>query len=913
MSHQTCHTAPPDGLRINLLTSPFGVDRQNLAFSWIMHGTRPNRMQSAYRILVGRGSASPTAASCLLDTGWVSSDASTGVTIPPLTECLEDDSLYAWSVATRDNDGIESPFSAPQVFSTAVGARWSSTRGLWAVGDLPTQQAEDMFVFLRCAFTITPHAYASLDRAILSATARSPESSRQFVYNLSLNGTSIGMGPSRYGKNPAGELLLFYNSYDVTDALVAGRNCLGAICYALEEKGFLCQLTCHYTDGRREVLVHTGPDACAKDAACWQSLGGHTVFRPSNSIGTPYYTAHANNIDATKYPFGFDTPGFDSTHWLPTYPSIDMAADMRLVPSQTDTVHRYPSPAETIRITLAHPDGENPADGLLLDLGAEIVGGFGLSVTVDEVTDITLTFGEELENGQVKYKMNTGNVYIEQWRLRPGENRLESLDMMCYRYVMITGCPVMLTARHVWGVELRTAFRDQDAHFTCDHTLLQRLYQLTRHTIRVTTQDLYVDSQSRERGAYEGDLLINQLAAYAFTADSSVARFTAEYLYAHRTWPAEYPLYAIMAAQYDYLWTGDKRSLMEWYHTLTEKALLSYFDPAIDLLTRATTDITGTNAILTDWPPSERDGYDTSVFYHTVLNAVAVRAYTDLASLARHSGHASDAAMYEALAGRIRTSMIHRLYRPEQGCFLDGLYQDGSPSAHAAQHATAYALACGVYDSPEMAHQMAAFLAAQGAIKMSVFGAFFLLEGLYATDHAEVATPLLCHTDTTEGARSWAYMLDVLGATVTTEAWNKRNKGNMTLSHPWGAAPAFCITGGIFGIRPTAPGFARFDIRVRPHGLSKAALSMPTLRGCITVAFEATAPGSLSASVTVPCNTQATLYLPVAETAQHARITLACDSSLDTHSNMYILSASRGYVRCELGSGSWRIQSQSLD
>lgn len=104
-------------------------------------------------------------------------------------------------------------------------------------------------------------------------------------------------------------------------------------------------------------------------------------------------------------------------------------------------------------------------------------------------------------------------------------------------------------------------------------------------------------------------------------------------------------------------------------------------------------------------------------------------------------------------------------------------------------------------------------------------------------------------------------MLYSLGATVTTEAWNAVNKDNMTFSHPWGAAPAYAITRGIFGIKPTMPGYAAFDIKFDVALLNRASLTCPTVRGKISASFEKK-DGKFTASVTVPANTEATVYLP---------------------------------------------------
>ena len=154
---------------------------------------------------------------------------------------------------------------------------------------------------------------------------------------------------------------------------------------------------------------------------------------------------------------------------------------------------------------------------------------------------------------------------------------------------------------------------------------------------------------------------------------------------------------------------------------------------------------------------------------------------------------------------------------------------------------------------------------------MSVYGAYFLLKGLYQSGHGDIANRLMLSKDTDEGARTWAYMLDTLGATITTEAWNRCNKPNMTYSHPWGAAPAHMIATGIFGISPTSPAYKSFDIIPSlPEGVTHAAYTLPTVSGEISVLWDAS-EGIYR--ITVPFNTTASLYLPDGQGRREIRLT----------------------------------------
>ena len=86
----------------------------------------------------------------------------------------------------------------------------------------------------------------------------------------------------------------------------AGDNALGALAYTTADKKFIAQLVIAYADGTREVV---------NSDAAWKALAGEVAIPQAGSIGTSYYAAPVENIDARKYPCGFDTPAFDDSAW----------------------------------------------------------------------------------------------------------------------------------------------------------------------------------------------------------------------------------------------------------------------------------------------------------------------------------------------------------------------------------------------------------------------------------------------------------------------------------------------------------------------------------------------------------------------------------------------------------------------
>lgn len=212
--------------------------------------------------------------------------------------------------------------------------------------------------------------------------------------------------------------------------------------------------------------------------------------------------------------------------------------------------------------------------------------------------------------------------------------------------------------------------------------------------------------------------------------------------------------------------------------------------------------------------------------------------------------------------GADQSVLITLLYDAQTGAFCDGLRADHTPVRHFSQHATAFALYCGVYEGDAMRDALTAFLKTQGEIRMSVYGAFYLLEGLYAAGAGDYATELMLREDTAEGARTWAYML-ASGATITTEAWNTANKPNMTFSHPWGSAPASQIVRGLFGIRPAGSGLRALPRPDLSRPVRDASITVPTVKGPIRVSFwkKDGNPAGWEAEITVPPNTEAEVWM----------------------------------------------------
>lgn len=859
----------PSGLRLNLLSQPWGVTKNDMSFSWENSLSGNMGKQTGYRIVISQRESQVEKGEYVFDSGWKDGSENTSV-LMDLSTILEDGELYYWQVQIKNTEGLESPFSLPQAFSTETD--WTSKQGIWG-------SAGERIVFLRRELDIPDN----VEKVVLSATALDGTKSRQYVYNLYVNGVEIGLGPTR-----ANGQKLDYDTYDLTEYVTSGSNTVGVIVYSEDNSAFLCQMTAYMEDGTKQILTNTGYDRMN-----WRTLDGDNIFIGSSdsSIGTNYYSAVQDNIDVSLYPSGWDETGFDMSGWkIPGLNSRFSGYILR--PSQNDIYKHYEVMPQSI---------QKKADGsFLVDFGREIIGTIRLNINGTNA-DVTFQYGEQLdENGNAQYKMATGNTYQETWKIKNGPQEISGIGMKTFRYVTILNMPVDLTEDQITGLTVRSAFDENASDFESSNSILNDLYDMTKYTSKMTTQGLYVDTQNRERLAYEGDTLITGMTSFSYSPTSTAFKYSAEYLLDNTTWPSEYSIYNIMAIYKHYLYTGDKRMLEEAYQALKSKTMEQFFDSSQGLMGRATTSF---QHIMVDWPASDSDSYRIAdAYYNTVFNAVCVGGYEDMASIAEVLGEESDKLYYQNLADTIRENMVQKLYDRQTGEFYDGLSQDGTVVQHSAQHATAYALAFGIYNSRDMSNKMAAAIEEDGELKMSVYGSYFLLQGLYDSDHGMLARKIMSNPDDEMGVRSWAYMMYGLDATITSEAWNYANKSNMSLSHAWGSAPGSMLVRGMFGIQPTSPGFKTFDVKIQPGGVADASVKIPTMKGKIEVSYTLENSGYIICHIRVPANSAASLYLPV----QTGNGEIIVNGSAVT-----ALRDKEGYTGCVLEGGEYTVEVQA--
>ena len=488
------------------------------------------------------------------------------------------------------------------------------------------------------------------------------------------------------------------------------------------------------------------------------------------------------------------------------------------------------------------------------DFGKDYFAVLEIEAEAETAGEATLAVGEVLApDGRIDRAPGGNRIYQEQTvELRPGHNRIAMTmyhpgynagtlpiepNAVPFRYAEVRGFPGPVKAfQHAYYCE----FDDSASDFVSSSENLDRIWEFCKHTMKATTPfGVFIDG-NRERQAYEGDTVINQLSYFVCQSNAEIARNTIDRLFAFPTWPTEWWL-SMVAIIHDYaLYTGDLENVRRWYELMKKKTLLDAVcaNGLLDVTTLPPDfKCPGFGAAvkirdIVDWPTGERDGYEFGT-YNLVPNCWHCMALRRAARIAAWLDRPGDVKSFEAAADRSRTAIRKTMFK-------HGLFVDNPDSDHTALHSCIFPVLWGIAEETGKTASLA-LLQTKG-MACSVFGAQFLLECCYENRLAEYGLSLIL----SDGIRSWNNML-AKGATITMEAWDDSFKPNQDWNHPWGAAPGNIIVRHIGGIRPLEPGFRKFTVDPQPGGLTHFRLKTPTPHGPVTL--EMSAPGKYRLSV----------------------------------------------------------------
>ncbi|MBO4264169.1 MAG: family 78 glycoside hydrolase catalytic domain [Bacteroidales bacterium] len=815
-------------LKVNGLCEPMGVEGPPV-FSWIVTSDRSDTDQAAYRLSVTGGGRTFCSA-------WVDSGVSTGVTADfP----LQPDTRYDWTLRVRDNHGRQ---SRPRTgtFHTGVCGRWQAV-WIGVPGDIRTRPTP---VYFQCA--------PVLRKPVRSATAYV---TAHGMYEASVNGKRVGDGYLTPGWTSY-DRRLQYQSYDVTNLLVRGENCIRVVVapgwwasgmnWGEPEKRFryggdlslLMEIRVRYADGTAETLA-TGPS--------WQMSRSGPVCDASIYDG--------QTIDACR-----------EYAWEPA--SVQEIPLSHIVPSVAEPV-RVRAVLKPVRV-LTTPRGEQ-----VLDFGQNLVGWERVRLRGNRGNRVVISHAEILDGAGNFYTENLRTAKAQSVYYLSGEENVfePTLTFYGFRYIRVEGLDGPLNPDDFEAVAVDSGF-EQTGHFNCSNQTINQLQSNIYWSFRGNFVDIPTDCPQRdERLGWTGDAQVFFRTA-AFNGDvknffrkwlatladdqresGAVPRSIpdtfrqTEYAANAAGWAdcatlipwRHYEAYgdlSILAAQY-----GSMKAWADYQLSHSQDHLLNtFYQPFGDwLFLHYANDPRGESAV------TSRD-LIAQCFMAASLDAVARSAAL--------LGKEADAAFYGHEAKLAREAFCREYVTPA------GLVSSDTQ--------TAYVLALYFDMLPEsLRTQAAARLVANIArysdhISTGFLGTPHICEVLSRYGHSDVAYKLLLQ----KTCPSWIYPISK-GATTIWERWNSiRSDGTIlggmnSFNHYSLGAVGDWLYRWAAGLRETSPGYRTFVVDPHPGGdFTFMEISLRSPYGDIAVRWEAEDNRMVSLSVTVPVGTRAEIHCP---------------------------------------------------
>lgn len=282
--------AAPTDLRVEHLQTAIGIDVAIPRFSWKLPWEHKSARQTAYQLQVIENGQS------VWDTNTVDSDVSH--LLPYAGTALKPKTAYTWRIRARAETGDWSDWSADSVFETGflesswvaewIGAPWYGT-----------QRTSSPCPYMRREFELPSTPVRA--RLYISALG---------LVEASINGKRIGRdaltpGWTDYNKR------VYYETYDILDAVHEGANAIGAILADGWYCGFV-GLAARKQYGDRpylcaqiEVECSNGSIVVIATDSNWRCSSG--ALQESDLLMGEVY-------DANREPIAWTTAGFDDSY-----------------------------------------------------------------------------------------------------------------------------------------------------------------------------------------------------------------------------------------------------------------------------------------------------------------------------------------------------------------------------------------------------------------------------------------------------------------------------------------------------------------------------------------------------------------------------------------------------------------------
>jgi len=372
------------------------------------------------------------------------------------------------------------------------------------------------------------------------------------------------------------------------------------------------------------------------------------------------------------------------------------------------------------------------------------------------------------------------------------------------------------------------------ASFKCNDEQLNKIWEVGRYTLQLTTREVFIDGIKRDRWAWSGDALQSYLMNYYMFFDQETTKRTMYTLrgndpvMCHLNNIMDYSFYWFIGIYDYYLYTGDEHFLRQIYPKM---------EALMDFILERRNERGLVEGLKGDWIYIDWFDHDVDVTGEVSFEQIVYcKSLETMAMCARILGIDNEANKFEKLASEVK-SKLGDYWDADKQAFIFNR-KDGENSDQVTKHANMFAIFYNyVSDAQKQQIKKSVILNDEVPAISTPYMRFYELEAMCTLGEQTYVLE--------EMKDYWGGMLE-LGATSFWEKYNPDHTGlehyamygrpyGKSLCHAWGASPIYLLGKYFVGVKPTKPGYKEFEVRPILGGLEWFESSVPTPNGDIRV------------------------------------------------------------------------------
>jgi len=886
------HDTTVEYLSTEYLKNPEGVESQHPRLSWQIQTDSRDFLQSAYEIRVAKNlDALLKKTELVWQTGKVSSIESLHQIYGGIA--LESGQKYYWQVKVWDSEGNPSNWSEVSFWQMGLLCE-HDWKARWVGLDIDYTEPEDdrrklPARMLRKEFTIDAEKKVVSAMIYISGLGFS----ELYINGMKANDRIMDPTHSNYDNRVP------YIVQNVHHLLIPGKNALGVILgngrffsprlrlpAATPSFGFpkmRMQIQIQYTDGSSDLIVSDKK---------WKITDQGPIRANSEFDGEEY--------DATMEQIGWDTVGFDDTHWEPVQlvsaPKGKLRAQMHepmRVIEELEPVAIYPS----------------NSGGSVVDFGQNFYGMCKINVQGPRGTKIMIRSTFDIDStGNIDMAPNRSSLSEDLYTLKGEgiETWAPRFRGQGTRYAEITGWPGELKKENIRLLVIHSDLAETGT-FSCSNKLVNQIYDSMKRTVRMQERGVPMDPDRDERQAWLSvSEKTSETEGYMYNVAAFYNNFLEETRYSQREdgclsdagsiwlWDTRDPCWPAVITSTpwsSYYMYGDKQILADNYPVMKRWVLFleENLDPDFAYRKGLYGDWVDACSMDSKYPDSGGTSHELLFTAYMYYNLKTVE------NTANFLEQVDDASYFGALAEKVKKAFITTFFDPESSTFESK-----------TQTSYVLPLAFGLVPEEHMESVIRnlvddIMVKNNGHLSVGCPGLKWLMQTLTAVGHTDVAYTIL--TQTTRP--SWGYMCSK-GATSIWERWDRdtrepgMNGQSQTILAGYLGAWMYQALAGI-AYDTKQPGFRNIIMRPEPVGdLSSVNSSFKSVYGLIVSDWKCE-NGLFEWKVIVPPNCSAEVHIPTNDVSSIKESA----KSIEDNENFNCFRVVDNVGICSIGSGEY--------